>query len=254
MAVSFISSRTYDVAYLHKADVPAALPHTIAISEAAPIDTIVQLSRAWPDLADERHVELLVAMTAAFGRRRSGDERHTFVKLDSWHTLALPLFRRAFPSVPWLFLYREPIEVLVSQMRQRGAQMVAEFISPSLYGIDNAGAMRAEDYCARVLNRICTSVIDNYGAGGGLLVNYRDLPGAIWTRILPHFGVTCSDDERAAINRVARYDAKAPSFEFADDTASKQRAATDLVRASAERQLGDVYRRLEDLRAGGTPR
>lgn len=228
----------------------AALPRTIAISEAAPIDAVVQLSRAWPDLADERHVEHLVAMLAAFGRKRSGAERHSFVKLDSWHTLALPLFRRAFPSVPWVFLYREPVEVLVSQMRQRGTQMVAEIVPPSLYGIDDAGGMRAEDYCARVLNRICTSVIDNYDDGGGLLVNYRELPGAIWTRILPHFGVACSDDERAAMHRVTRYDAKAPSFEFADDTAAKQRAATDPVRAAAERQLGDVYRRLEALRIG----
>lgn len=229
----------------------AALPHTIAISEAAPIDAIVQLSRAWPGLPAERHVEHLVAMLAAFGRRRAGSERHSFVKLDSWHALALPLFRRAFPSVPWLFLYREPVEVLVSQMRQRGTQMVAEIVPPSLYGIDDAGGMRAEDYCARVLNRICTAVVDNYGEGGGLLVNYRELPDAIWSRILPHFGVACGDDERAAMNRVARYDAKAPSFEFTDDTATKQREATDLVRAAAERQLGDVYRCLEDLRAGG---
>ena len=230
----------------------AALPHTIAISEAAPIDAIVQLSRTWSQFPIEQHVKCLSAIVAAYSRRRSGGERHFVVKLDSWHTLALSLFRRAFPSVPWLFLYREPIEVLVSQMRQRGAQMVAELVSPSLYGIDDTGDIRAEDYCARVLNKICASIIDNYGEGGGLLVNYRELPGAIGTRILPHFGVTCSDDEREVVDRVARYDAKAPSFEFADDTASKQHEATDMVRATAERQLSDVYRRLEDLRAGGT--
>ena len=77
-------------------------------------------------------------MVAAFGRRRGGRERHYFIKLDSWHTLALPLFRRAFPSVPWVFLYRDPVEVLVSQMRQRGAQTVAEIIPPSFYGIDGS--------------------------------------------------------------------------------------------------------------------
>ena len=228
----------------------AALPHTIALSEAAPIDAIVQLSRAWPDLPTERHIEYLVAMLAVLGRRRNGAERQTFVKLDSWHTLALPLFRCAFPSVPWVFLYREPVEVLVSQMRQRGTQMVAEIVPPSLYGIDDASGMRTEDYCARVLNRICTSVIDHYREGGGLLVNYRELPGAIWSRILPHFGVVYSDDEREAASRIARYDAKAPDVAFADDTANKQRAATDPVRTAAERQLGEVYRRLEELRIG----
>jgi hypothetical protein len=229
----------------------AALPHTIMISEAAPVDAIVQLSRVWSDLPAERHVEHLVAMLAVLGRRRNGAERHIFVKLDSWHALALPLFRRAFPSVPWVFLYREPVEVLVSQMRQRGMQMVAEFMSPRLYGIDDADGMRAEDYCARVLNRICTSVIDNCHHGGGLLVNYRELPDAIWSRILPHFGVVYSDDEREAASRIARYDAKSPDVAFTNDTAAKQRAATDQVRAAAERQLGDIYRRLEGLRTGG---
>jgi hypothetical protein len=232
----------------------AALPRTIAISEAAPIDAVVQLSRTWPGLPAERHVEHLTAMLAAFGRWHSGVEHRSFFKLDSWHTLGLPLFRRAFPSVPWVFLYREPVEVLVSQMRQRGSQMIPEIVPPSLYGIEDADGVRAEDYCARVLNSICASVIDHYHAGGGLLVNYRELPGAMWSRILPHFGVACGDDEREAMSRIVRFDAKTPSFAFADDTAAKQRAATDLVRAAADRELGDVYRRLEELRAGNPSR
>lgn len=230
----------------------AALPHNVVISEAAPIDAVVQLSRAWPDLADDRHPAFLIAMVAAFGRKRSGGERDYFIKLDSWHTLALPLFRRAFPTVPWVFLYRDPVEVMVSQMRQRGTQMVSEIISPSLYGIDDAEGMRGEEYCARVLNKICTAVVDNNGEGGGLLVNYRELSDAFWTRILPHFGVACSERERDAMSRAARYDAKAPNFEFANDTAAKQREATELIRTLADRHLGGVYRQLEDL-AGGTP-
>lgn len=231
----------------------AALPHNVVISEAAPIDTVVQLRQAWPDLPPDRHAEHLTAMIAAFGRRRSGDERDYFIKLDSWHTLALPLFRRAFPSVPWVFLYRDPVEILVSQMRQRGTQMVSEIISPSLYGIDDAEGMRGEEYCARVLNKICSAVVDNTGKGGGLLVNYRELPEALWTKILPHFGVACSESERAIMSRAARHDAKAPSFEFADDSEAKQQEASELIRTLAERHLGDVYHHLEDLRAGGKP-
>jgi hypothetical protein len=232
----------------------AALPQNIVISEAAPIDAVVQFSRAWPDLAADRHCQHLIAMLAAFGRRRSGSERNYFIKLDSWHTLALPLFRRAFPSVPWVFLYRDPVEVLVSQMRQRGTQMVSEIVSPSLYGIDDADGMRSDEYCARVLNKICSAVVENDGAGGGLLINYRELPDAIWTKILPHLGVACSERERAAMRLAARQDAKAPSFEFANDSEAKQRDATELIRTLAERHLGEVYRQLEELRAGGKPR
>lgn len=51
----------------------------------------------------------------------------------------------------------------------------------------------------------------------------------------------------------ARHDAKAPSFEFANDSEAKQREASELIRTFAERHLGDVYRHLEDLRAGSKP-
>jgi hypothetical protein len=232
----------------------AALPQNIVVSEAAPIDAVVQLNRAWPELPAAQYGNHLTAMVAAFGRRRRGDERHYVIKLDSWHTLALPLFRRAFPSVPWVFLYRDPTEVLVSQMRQRGAQTVSEIVSPSLYGIDKPDGMGSEEYCARVLNKICSAVVENDGKGSGLLVNYRELPGAFWTRILPHFGIECSASERDIMSLAARFDAKAPSFEFASDSEAKQREATELIRALAERHLGDIYRQLEDLRAGGQPR
>ena len=50
--------------------------------------------------------------------------RDYFVKFDSWNTLDLALIRRAFPDVPWIFLYRDPVEVIVSHMRQRGSQMI----------------------------------------------------------------------------------------------------------------------------------
>jgi hypothetical protein len=192
-------------------------------------------------------------MVAAFGRQRTGGERNFFIKLDSWHTLALPLFRRAFPDVPWVFLYRDPIEVLVSQMRQRGTQTVPEFTHPNLYGIENFDPMETEDYCARVLRAICCAALDHVSEGGGLLVNYRDLPDALFTRILPHFGLAFDAREQEAMRAMARQDAKSPGSPFAGDTGNKQREATPAVHAAAGKHLGEVYRALEALRTRATP-
>ncbi len=179
----------------------ATLPQTIVISEAAPIDAMVQVGRAAEQTAAA--AQALRAMVAAYGRRRGGQERQYVIKLDSWHSLALPLFRRAFPDVPWVFLYRDPAEVLVSQMRQRGAQMIPQFMPPSLYGIDAGDGLPTEDYCARVLAAVCQAAIDNHGAGGGLLLNYRQLPQAVWTTIMPHFGMACGAHERDTMRRAA---------------------------------------------------
>ena len=229
----------------------AAAPRNIVVSEAAPVDTVALLSRARPPLPDDQPLKLLRAMVAAFGRRRGGGERHYVLKLDAWHTLALPLFRRAFPGVPWLFLYREPAEVLVSQIRERGPQLTPEIVHPSLYGIDTGTFMTEEQYCARVLARICQAAVDNGDDAHGLFVNYRALPQAMWSRILPHFGIAPDDAERAAMQRAAGRDTKAPGQPFADDRASKSREVSDAIRAAAAQHLDAVYGALEALAVRG---
>jgi hypothetical protein len=231
----------------------AALPSNLVVSEASPIDTVVQASQWWPDLDAQRHAAWLNAVVGAFGQQRRGDERRYFVKLDCWHTLALPLFRRAFPAVPWVFLYRDPVEVLASQMSQPGTQMLPSGIGPNLYGIERSyGPGTAEDYYARVLAKVCAPVLRHYGEGGGLLVNYRELPEALFAAILPHFGVTCDEADRAAMIEATRYDAKTPGMTFTPDSEAKQRGASAATRAAAERWLRDPYSRLEALRAEGT--
>ena len=223
----------------------AALPRTIIVSEAAPIDAVVQIGGLSPQAREDRLADLLRAMIAAYGRRRTGEERRFVLKLDAWHTLALPLFRRAFPTVPWVFLYRDPVEVLVSQLRQPGAQMIPEFVPTGFYGIESFDHTHA--YYARVLGRICEAALDKH-RDGGLLVNYRELPQAVFAAVLPHFGIVCSDSEREIMKEAARRDAKAPHLAFVDDSAAKQEAATASIRALAERHLGAVYRGLEGLR------
>jgi hypothetical protein len=229
----------------------AASPSNIVVSEASPIDAVVQARLRRPDLDEDRQARWLTSIIGVLGQQRWGSERHYVIKLDCWHTAALPLFRRAFPDVPWVFLYRDPVEVLMSQLRMPGSQMLADGIGPNLYGIECCyGPGRAEDYYARVLARVCEPVAQ-HAAAGGLLVNYQQLPDAVFTAILPHFGMQCSAAHRAAMTEAARYNAKTPGFTFAPDSDAKQQAATPSVRAATDRWLADLYRRFEHLRAGG---
>jgi len=233
----------------------AALDSNIVVSEASPIDTVVQAHHWRPDLDIERQSRWLAAMIGAFGQKRCGNESRYFIKLDCWHTLALPLFRRAFPDVPWIFLYRDPIEVMVSQLRMPGTQMIPKDVGPSFYGIERAyGQGMTEDYYAQVLAKICEAILAHYREGGGLLVNYRQLPDALLTAILPHFGVACSDADRAVMAAAAGFDAKHPDFTFTPDGEAKQQAATSVARAATERWMGDIYGRLESMRTATTGR
>jgi hypothetical protein len=223
----------------------AASPRHIVISEAGSIDAVVQARRTRPELTEQEQVATLRAVVGALGRLRSGEEQHVFVKLDSWHAMALPLFRRAFPGTPWIFLYREPVEILVSQFRKRGMHMI-----PGLLGdvFDQTPSEASpETYCRLVLARIGDSVLQNYAPGEGLLVNHAGLPDAVLTDVLPHFGVRCSASDRAAMAEVARRDAKSPHLPFAGDSLAKRAAATPAILGAAD-QLSGLHARLEALR------
>jgi hypothetical protein len=232
----------------------AALPEQIALSEAAPIDMALRAHFRDPRIDDEQRATWLRWLISAYGQRRSPDEQRYFIKLDSWHTLFLPLIRRVFPNTPWIFVYRDPIEVLVSHTRQRGPQVMPGVIEPQLLGLDLAAIMQLslDEYCAMALARICQAAADYQRHDPGLLLHYRQLPAAIWSILPAHVGVSYSAADRERMQQAAQLDAKNPVLPFADDTALKQRAATDTLRQLAERWLEPVYQQLEALRAAGS--
>jgi hypothetical protein len=229
----------------------AADPRNVVVSEAAPIDSIVQLGTARADVPIEERARLLRAMVGALGRGRVGPDGSYVVKLDSWHTIALPLFRIAFPETPWVFLYRDPVEILVSHARMAGAQTVFGALPFDPYGIENGADMHPDAFAACALGRIATAVVEHIGQGGGLLVNYADLPGAMEAQILPHFGIALDDSGRAALVEALGRDAKSPTTGFTGDSEAKQRAASAALRANAAAWLDEPYRLLETLRVAG---
>ena len=226
----------------------AALPSSLVVSEAPGIDAAVRAKLVRPDLDDETHLQWLQWMVGAHGQPRAG-ERNYFIKLDCWHTMHLPLFARAFPGVPWVFLYRDPVEVIVSQLRAPGMHMVPGMLGFNLASGLGQNGYNREEYCARMLGEMCAPLVRQYAEYKPVLINYRQLPEAVWTQIMPHFGVACSEYDRNSMIAAARYDAKTPQLEFAPDAEDKQRGASASVRALADEYLGPVYRQLEALRA-----
>jgi gluconate kinase len=229
----------------------AALPNTVVVSEASPIDAVLRAHFRVPNLTDEEQIDWLRWVVSALGQRRRGDENHFFIKLDCWNTIVLPLIRRAFPDVPWIFLYRNPVEVMVSQLRRRGAHLVPGVIEPNLFGLSNDSIflMQPEEYCARVLAKICEAAFEHYESG--LLVNYKRLQKAMWGSIPHFFGIEYSDSDIAILNRVAQLDAKNPSLHFTNDTENKNRSATDMMRNMADELVVPIYEQLESARKSG---
>lgn len=224
----------------------AALRQNVVLSEPGPIDDILRIPGRRPDLAADDLERSLRAMVAALGRRRRAEERDLFIKLAGWHVLQLPLFRRAFPNVPWVFVYRAPIEVLTPM-----AQRFPLEIEPALLGLTwpQVGAMSCARYCAQILEQICRAAIAHYASvGGGLLIEHRQLPEAACGELLDHFGLRYDAGELARLRETARFDAKQPERRYLDDGNEKRRQATDEIRDLAATLLAPLYAQLDALR------
>ncbi|MEP6901059.1 MAG: sulfotransferase family protein [Actinomycetota bacterium] len=228
----------------------AALAQNIVISEASPISKILEANFINPQITDQQRIIWLRWMIEAFAQQRNIDERYFFVKFDSWNTINLSLIERAFPDVPWIFLYRNPLEVIVSQMRQRGAQMIPGSIVHILPGmtLTDALQMPPEEYCARVLARFCESALDNCQSPNALLVNYNQLPDAVTSEILEHFRARYEAADIEMMKRATQFDAKTPQMNFIPDTERKKSEASKAAHQAAEKWVNPLYERLENVR------
>lgn len=228
----------------------AALDRTIVLSEAPPLDEILRAHLRDPRVTRARRIAWLRGLVSAFAQPRRGDESQFFIKFDSWHTLELPLIAEAFPDVPWIFLYRDPVEVLVSHHRLRGMQMIPGVIDPRFFGLDPAAvaAMSLDEYGACVLARIAVAALAQARTGHVRLVNFRQLPAVLGESLGGFFRVNWSPADLARMRAAAQFEAKNPTVTHQDDSAAKQRAASGEIRRLAEVWLAGVHGQLEQLR------
>ena len=228
----------------------AGLPSHVVVSEPPMVDAVLAARRMVPGVTEEMQVEWLRGLVSALAQARAG-ESHFVVKLDAWSILDLDLVRRAFPRTPWIYLYRDPLEIAVSQLRQRGAFMIPGVIGPAvqLFGLRESVEMPSEEFIARVLGRMMDAGAAGCEEAAGLALHYEELPQAAWTLMRDVLGVAEGDAAREALQRAAQWDAKSPQIRFAGDTERKRREASPELRAQVERWAASAYAALERIRA-----
>jgi hypothetical protein len=89
-----------------------ALPESRVLSEPSALN--VALLAPEPSLGSIPRADLVRQVTSALGQPCRPGEKHFLLKLSSPTVLRLHLLRQIFPTVPWAFLYRHPVEVTLS--------------------------------------------------------------------------------------------------------------------------------------------
>jgi hypothetical protein len=224
----------------------AAVPEHLVVSEAGPLDSVLRAAAALPHLDDDEHGAWVRAMVAALGQRRDHRQRRLFVKFDAWSALDLDVIRRTFPDVPWLFVFRDPVEVLVSHFRRRGAHVIPGVLDPASLGLTPAEvtALPPEHYAAVVLARICQAALQRESDPLATFVDYRQLPGFVLSQLAHDWAVPSDGPAWRLMGDAARSDAKNPFVPFEDDGPAKQAQASAELRAAADRWLQPLHERL----------
>jgi hypothetical protein len=225
-----------------------ALERNIVASEPAPVDGVLRASMHIPGLPHEVQVRWLRAMVAAIGQPRNGEQAF-YLKTDCWHVRHADLLREAFPNIPRIFLYRDPVEVMVSQRRMPAVWTVPGMVHPHALGMEFSDwdPRETDVYCARALANICEAGLRAAQSDPRcLLVNYSELPEAICGRLLGHFGLR--EEHVPAMRAAAQQSAKVPSMTFERDSNAKQAEATERLRTVVAEHLQPVYERLEAVR------
>lgn len=228
----------------------ASLRQTVVFSEPAILETLLREIRPPFSTINEQKQWLLENIIQALLSYKV-DWQNAFIKFSARAIFDYPLITQIYPSLPSIFVYREPVEVLVSLI---GTQ--TEKLPP---GLDKAGLlkdasktiskMRPVEFWAQVLANQCAAAVKMCSSSQqALLINYSQLPEIAWTDMASFLGIILSAEDVERMQEVSRRSAKEPHKVFIDDRAKKRKAATREIHEFADRFVQPYYHQLEAIR------
>jgi len=235
-----------------------AIDGAIVLSEPPAVDKLI--ARFITDVDSEGTKENLYSLflrsvVKALGQRRTGRERHLFIKFACCSVSQIERIQRIWPNVPWVFLYRDPVETIVSNVRNvpswlqdEDHRVLASIIGSST---NEVAKMQIEELCARSIAGFYATA-HRVANDRALLLNYNQLFPAKISNVLEFFGVNPVAAEMENIARQSQTYSKSPFGEraFTADADAKQRAASELVREMAAAWADKPYQLLEQKRLG----
>jgi hypothetical protein len=221
----------------------AGLRGSVVLSEPSVIDRVLRGNGSLkPDLLGN----MVTALVAPFSTYAS-----VVIKFSGRAVTEHEVIRETMPEVPGIFLYRDPVEALVSLVGQSHEQLPPGLAAAGLLAPDvPVNAMRPAEFWARVIARQCEAGLDAYEKGGGRirLFNYQQLPEAVWKCVAGLFGFSISLSDRDRMREISGRRAKSPDRRFESDGLSKRRVATPEIEAAATQFVYAPYSALENAR------
>ena len=260
----------------------AADPATHRVySESPPPITAFKGCEASGESSCDEDLQTQLILDTMYFMSRSNDpkEKYLFLKIQSIGSTAISAFRRALPDIPYIFVYRDPVQVIMSHLnvphnRILQTNCLRSFHrKPQIY-VDVIQELTSkpydeltpEEHCAAHMATIVESVKKEYtrDPSMGVMVDYLDLPNILITHIFPnhfHLDMTSTMKEnilqvsgtysklRKPPNAIAKGNPKAAKMEdgkWESDIEKKEKMASPAVREAAKLLLQDNFEWMQE--------
>jgi hypothetical protein len=223
------------------------------------------------------HSQLIQDVFYMMGR---GREKRVFYKIQSIGVHSIAAFTKAMPDTPWMFVYRDPVEIMMSHFKnfQYGKALSKDFMAVCLRSQNRepheslvklvqalgktVDELTKEEYCAAHLASLAAVALDEYEADHEKapdklkwFVNYEELPHKIWETVVPQLITPLKVDKTTlermkAISHSYSKGAGSNAGTWTEDSTRKHNKAPKTVREAAKEFLNPLYEKMEAIRKG----
>jgi hypothetical protein len=228
----------------------------LVLSEPFSVGTSLILSET--SLPVERQIDIFRALMSVLGRAQSANQKYLFLKFTSWNVLYLDFIKKVYPEVPWIFLYRRPLEVAVSCLEDQLAWTMANN-NPRLterhLGISDISNLSTEEFYARAIAKYGEAALGGLD-NNAMLVNYSDLSESFIPKLLSFFKIEATAEESLQMRGCFQFHSKDPrkTRRHSNDSQKKVRMASPHLKEMVDRYAVASYEALENTRRITNPK
>lgn len=233
------------------------------VAEPEPINQVFQV--AWP--SKQQQVVALRALESLYRYSLCESHQTLIIKSSAWTSAFSEIILQALPHSPWCFLYRDPVEVLSSNHKTPPQWLWPATLTAYLDLLGNSGqqvdkmdlrtrlyfdngyhpGMPPIELCSKVLSECCRSIKRSMqGSRRGCIVDYAELPDALFSTLNEHFKLELTGLERVKAQSATMWNSKTFKLrKFKPDGERKRASASDDIINLAESFL---QREIDDLK------
>jgi len=206
-------------------------------------------------------VELIQDVVYIMGRTRDSLEKGLFFKIQSLGTKYIDVVLEAFPNTPWIFVYRDPVQIMMSQLALgiRRAVCIRQLalhlpVSTNTFLTSigrNMKDLSPVEKCAVQLSTLCNAAIAaiTRSKGMGIGVNYENLVNKLIDDVIPnHLNALMTEEGRQRIIDISGHYSKGKGKrkrDWKEDSERKEEKATPEIREACDTFLYQSFNTLE---------